>query len=96
MKVTLGKKGCKKTWQAEFPKTTKCCLCKGTARIGFVAYEGMDADDKAEWPRDYVQFVSDLHKNEYSEGGYWLHDCCAVAVYFCKECLNPTSLYNQA
>ena len=95
MKVTLGKEGCKKTWQAEFPKTTECVYCQGKARIGFVAHEGMDDDDKAEWPRDYVQFVSDLHKNEYSEGGYWLHDCCAVAVYFCRKCLHPTTLYNQ-
>jgi hypothetical protein len=29
-------------------------------------------------------FVSDLHQN-----------VCAVAVYFCKRCLNPTALYNQ-
>ena len=27
--------------------------------------------------------------------GYWLHDACAVAVYFCKKCLNTTALYNQ-
>ena len=99
MKVTIGKEGLTKTRQAAFPETTECVHCKGEARVGFVAHEGMDDDDKAVWPRDHVQFVSDLHKNlhknEYSEGGYWLHDCCAVAVYFCRECLKPTALYNQ-
>uniref|UniRef100_A0A6M3KXA1 Uncharacterized protein n=1 Tax=viral metagenome TaxID=1070528 RepID=A0A6M3KXA1_9ZZZZ len=87
MKVTLGKKGCEKTWQYEFPKTTKCWLCKGTARIGFVAYEGMEKSDSG-------PLVSGLHLNK-GKGKQWLHDCCAVAVYFCKECLNPTALYNQ-
>ena len=96
MKVTLGKEGCKKTWQAKFPETTVCVYCQGEARIGFVAHEGMDDDDKAVWPRDYVQFVSDLHPNDGLAGGtYWLHDCCAVAVYFCCNCLKPTALYNQ-
>jgi len=89
MKTTIGKEGLSKTWQADFPETTVCVLCSGMARIGFVAHEGMDDDDQVVWPRDYVQFVSDLHKND------WLHDCCAVAVYFCCNCLNPTALYNQ-
>ena len=39
--------------------------------------------------------VCSLHENK-GKGGYWLHDCCAVAVYFCKECLQPTALSNQA
>ena len=39
-------------------------------------------------------FVCSLHLNE-GKGGFWLHDCCAVAVYFCVDCLNPTALYNQ-
>ena len=95
MKVTIGKEGLAKTWQKSFPETTECVRCKGEARIGFVAHEGLDDDDKAVWPRDHVQFVVDLHTNDYGAGGYWLHDCCAVAVYFCRRCLNPTSLYNQ-
>lgn len=94
MKVALGKGGLIKTWQAEFPETTECCRCGGDARIGFVAHEGMDDDDRPVCPRDYVQFVCDLHPNE-GKGGYWLHDCCAVAVYFCRECLQATALYNQ-
>ena len=94
MKVTLGKDGLTKTWQAKFPETTKCCWCKGEARIGFVCHEGMDKDDEVVYPRDYVQFVVDLHRNK-GKGSYWLHDCCAVAVYFCRECLKTTALYNQ-
>ena len=86
MEVTIGKEGLSKSWQAEFPKETECCHCKGIARIGFVAYEETD-------PKESV--VCALHKNE-GKGGYWLHDLCTVAVYFCKDCLKPTALYNQA
>jgi len=86
MKVTLGKAGLTKTWQDEFPETTKCCWCKGEARIGFVAHEG-DKGDKQ-------KPLCTLHKNE-GKGGYWPHDGVAVAVYFCRECLEATALYNQ-
>jgi hypothetical protein len=65
------------------------------SRIGFVAHEAKDKDDAPIYPRDFVQFVTDLHENK-GQGGFWLHDCCTVAVYFCKECLEPTALYNQA
>ena len=85
MKVTLGTEGLKKSWQKEFPEETQCVHCDGMSRIGFVAHE---ADD-------VVPFVRDLHENN-GKGGYWLHDACAVAVYFCKDCLNTTALYNQA
>ena len=94
MEVSLGESGLDKTWQKEFLATTECCRCGGEARIGFVIHEGMTEEDRAIWPRDFVQFVTDLHKNE-GKGGLWLHDCCAVAVYFCRECLEPTALYNQ-
>jgi len=50
-----------------------------------------------------IKFVCDLHRNDPPKrngertrvGGYWLHDCCAVAVYFCTKCLNTSALYNQ-
>ena len=42
MKITIGKEGLNKTWQAEFPEETKCVHCGGDSRIGFVAHEGMD------------------------------------------------------
>ena len=86
MKVTLGKAGLTTTFQEDFPETTKCCRCKGEARIGFVVHEGS--------PGDKQKFLCSLHKNE-GKGGYWLHDCVAVAVYFCRECLEATALYNQ-
>lgn len=85
MKVTLGREGVKNTWQKEFPEETECCRCKGIARIGFVAFEGHGEE----------RYISELHSNE-GKGKYWLHDACAVAVYFCRECLETTALYNQA
>ena len=45
MKVTIGKAGLAKTQQDEFPETTQCCKCKGEARIGFVAHEGIDKEE---------------------------------------------------
>ena len=88
MKVTIGKEGLKKTHQDEFPEITSCCKCKGVSRIGFVAHECMDEE-----PSD-AELILSLHENE-GQGGYWPHDCCTVAVYFCKECLGVTALYNQ-
>lgn len=88
MQVTLGKEGLEYSFQQEFPETTECMHCKGEARIGFVAHEG--ADEEGE------KFVCDLHTNDPGGEGFWLHDCCCVAVYFCKKCLFPTALYNQA
>ena len=91
MEFTLGKEGLDATWQDNFPKTTECVHCQGESRIGFVAHEGMTEEEHLL----KVKFVCELHNNE-GKGGYWLHDCCAVAVYFCRECLETTALYNQA
>jgi hypothetical protein len=82
MKISFGESGLKKTWQAAFK------------RIGFVAHEGSDADDRASVGGPEKEFVYELHKNG-GKGNYWLHDRCAVAVYFCKGCLETTALYNQ-
>ncbi len=92
MKTTLGKDGLTKTWQADFPETTECCQCGGESRIAFVAHEGIGDDDDTPPP---TPLVYDYHTDN-SEGNRWLHDCCAVAVYFCKNCLEATSLFNQA
>jgi hypothetical protein len=54
----------------------------------FVAHEGMEKDDK-KGPR-----ICRMHQNE-GKGGYWPHDCVAVAVYFCRECFETTALFNQ-
>ena len=65
------------------------------ARIGFVAHEGMSNRSEVILSTGKIPgHVCDLHPNE-GKGGYWLHDCCAIAVYFCKECLDTTALYNQ-
>ena len=90
--VTIGKKGLKNTWQAEFPETTKCVHCEGESRVGFVVFE----DSNENTPAKSQSFVCNLHNNSKDIGGFWLHDCCAVAIYFCKGCLKPTALYNQA
>jgi len=79
------------TWQEKFPETTKCCKCKGIARIGFVAHEGLTESS----PKKAMEYLCDLHPNA-GKGGLWLHDYCAVAVYFCMDCLEPTALFNQA
>jgi len=88
MKITIGKAGLNKTWQAKFPETTECCRCKGIARVGFVAHERM-SDNDTNGP-----YICNQYPNK-GKGNYWLHDCCAVAVYFCMECLETTALYNQ-
>ena len=100
MKVTIGKAGLTKTHQADFPETisrfhlvrgssNSTDICNGESRIAFVAHEGLRGDDREQ------PFICNLHENKYDEGEAWLHDCCAVAVYFCKKCLHPTALYNQ-
>ncbi|KKN03888.1 hypothetical protein LCGC14_1103190 [marine sediment metagenome] len=97
MQVTLGKDGLTKTHQAIFPETVTIPhrvranedeICDGEARIAFVAHEGSEGDGGK-------PFVCGLHENKYHEGEAWLHDCCAVAVFFCKKCLTPVALYNQ-
>lgn len=76
------------SWQSPFPKTTKCCHCKGKARLGFVAHEGSTSDEG--------KYICKVHNTTGKKGGLWLHDCCCVAVYFCVDCLETTALYNQA
>ncbi len=90
MKVTIGKSGLRVSWQAEFPEETSCVHCKSVSRIGFVAHEGMEEKLK------HDKYVCSLHENDPEDSGFWLHDCCAVAVYFCTGCLKTTALYNQA
>ncbi len=77
MKTYIGKKGLNKTWQQNFPETTKCHKCGGNARIMFVAFEG--AGEK--------KYVTDLHEND-KDGKYWPHDAIACAVYLCEKCLS--------
>jgi hypothetical protein len=85
--VVLGPESRHKTWQAPFKEEIKCCRCGGPSRLGFVAYEGLDHEDET--------YLTELYPNDPEGSGYWLHDACAVAVYFCKDCLEPTADYNQ-
>jgi len=84
MEVTIGEAGLTKTWQRKFDKEVTCPYCNGMAKIAFVAFEGPNED----------AYVCDLHKN--IENNMWVHDACAVAVYFCKKCLEPVAKMNQA
>jgi hypothetical protein len=48
-------------------------------------------------PIEEQTFICGLHKNESADGGdFWLHDCCAFAIYLCAACTGATTLYNQA
>ena len=89
MKTTIGfKKGQSKTWQDNFPKTVNCCRCSGVARFAFAAHEGLDEETM------FNDCVCNLFKNK-GKGKLWLHDCVSVAIYFCKDCLEATAVYNQ-
>lgn len=88
MKVTIGPDAAQRTWQDTFSISTKCCRCGGVSDLAFTAHE-LDIEDKS--PQ-----VCGLHPNEPGGRGYWLHNACAVAVYFCQDCLEPTAHYNQA
>lgn len=88
MEITKGLDGLVQSWQAPFPPVTKCCRCGGEARVGFVAHEGRHKDD-------WGPHLCDMRDNG-GKGDLWPHDCVAVAVYFCRDCLETTALYNQA
>ncbi len=88
MEVTIGKEGLTKTWQAEFPETTKCNKCKKLARIGFVAHEGMSENDR--------KAVHICLQRPIEESGLWPHDCTSFAIYICRKCMNGTVIWNQA
>lgn len=83
MKSEIGKKAVTLSWQNDFPETTRC-KCGGLARIAFAVME-----------KNEDKYVCNLHKNE-GKGGWWPHDGIAVAVYFCKKCFEPVTLWNQA
>ena len=87
MNIIIGENGLTFSFQDEFPKRTLCSKCNGVARIGFVAHEFQTGTGE--------EFVTDLHQNQ-ADGKLWLHDACAVAVYFCENCLNAEALWNQA
>ncbi len=83
MLVTLGKRGLTESYQEDFPETTKCAYCGNIARVAMVGIEE-DSDDTA--------VICEHNPND---GGSWLHDLCAVAIYICEDCADMTTLYNQ-
>ncbi len=92
MKTVIGKEGLTKTHQEDFPEIVECVHlgCDGDARIAFVSYEAIDSDTEPK------KLVCELHQNNPEDSGFWPHDCCAVAVYFCNKCLGAVALMNQA
>ena len=85
MKVETGTDALDKSWQNPFTPTTKCTKCNAVARIAFVAYEDKEKE-----------YVCNLHPNDPDRDGFWLHDACAVAVYFCTKCFEANVNWNQA
>jgi hypothetical protein len=85
MEVTIGKAGLTKTFQDDFPKIIRCPECGYDARHAFTAHEDTGPD-----------LVCDLHDNDFKgPKGFWPHDACCVAVYFCNTCTKAISLWNQ-
>jgi len=87
MKVIIGEEGLGISWQGRFDPDISCPYCHGRADFAFVAYEGLRDADKG-------SFLCSLKKNE-GKNGFWVHDCCAVAVYFCRGCLKAVAEMNQ-
>lgn len=84
MKIFLGEKGLKASWQESFESTVECPKCKGEGRIMFVGFE--EGKGKS---------ICSLRENG-GEGDFWVHDCIAVAVYLCKNCFESIAVLNQA
>lgn len=85
MEIAVGEQGRELTWQDEFPPTVKCVHCGGEARQAITICESPDDKD----------YICKLHPNE-PYTGFWPHDLCAISVYLCRQCLEPTALFNQA
>ena len=86
IEVYLGESGLNETWQEPFKPKIKCQNCGKQAKIMFVACEN-NREGK---------FICELHKTTGKEGGLWVHDACAVAVYLCPFCFEITGEINQA
>lgn len=99
MKVVIAKDpqkiASKYTFQDEFPLKTECVYCKtGKAILVCIAHE-MNERPITEGGQYILGLYSEegiYHKN----WKMWLHDACCIATYLCPDCLNATSLINQA
>lgn len=92
MKVSLGASKATRnlSFQSEFEPSTVCTACGARADLAFVAHE---TDEPI--IQKGGKYVSQLHHNR-GEDELWVHDACCVAVYFCRGCLEPTAIMNQA
>lgn len=83
MIVKKGKQGLNLSHQNAFLATT-ICDCGGEGRIALVCYEGENEEF----------YLCGLYKNQ--PHAMWPHDAIAIAIYFCKECMKPITLCNEA
>ncbi len=81
MEIKIGEVA--QSWQDEFPTVVKCFACGGTARLVLSVCE-----------QDETKYICDLYKPQGEE--MWPHDAIAMSVYFCPNCLHPTTKWNQA
>lgn len=98
--VRIGNEAAELSWQGPFMLeidsphihfTKSPEVCTGTSRLAFVVAESLGNQDSTE------HFVRDLHSNKLATGGpFWPHDCVAVAIYFCEECAQAVTVWNQA
>lgn len=85
MEIFLGDKGINNSWQEPFKAEIKCPKCKGKARIMFSGFEDREKE-----------YICNLHKTTGKEGGLWLHDAMACAIYLCPHCFEVSGILNQA
>ena len=86
MEIFRGETGLTETWQLPFEKEIPC-KCGKKAKILFVGCEKNE-------PKG--EYLCDLHETTGKEGGLWLHDACAIAVYLCPHCFEVSAELNQA
>ena len=94
MKVCTDDTGLKLySYQAPFPEEVEC-ECGGKARYAFIAHE--HNEDAPVEGHPVTPLVCEKHDNDPRGTGFWVHDNCSVAVYFCRDCLKPVARMTQA
>lgn len=81
----LGKSCLDASFQDKFSATTKCIHCGGKAKIMFTLIEDGDKD-----------YICDLYRTAGKKGKLWFHDAVSLATYACVDCLEATTIVNQA
>lgn len=86
IKVYLGTKGLKESWQDEFREAIRCPFCSGEAHVAFTVCEDVNQKKKE-------KTISELWENV---PGIWPHDLIAASVYICSICGKGSVDWNQA